>query len=87
MHVNPKKVAMVGAIVLGGWHLVWSLLVALNWAQTLVDFSMWAHMVHMAVLIGPFDVSAAATVVVIASIVGYCIGYMFATVWNKVHRG
>ena len=71
MHANPKKVALVGGTILGGWHVVWSLLVLLGWAQALVEFSMWAHMAHFAVIIGPFDVSAAATVIIIASIVGY----------------
>ena len=85
MHVNPKKVAVVGAVMRGGWHLVWSLLVLVGWAQALVGFSMCAHMVHTAVVIGPFEAGAAATVVIIASFVGYVVGYILATVWNKVH--
>ena len=84
--MNPKKVALVGAVMLGGWHILWSLLVLVGWAQPLVDFSMWAHMVHTAVIIGPFEVGAAVTVIVVASLVGYAVGYIVATVWNKVHR-
>lgn len=87
MHVNPSKVGLVGAVVIGGWHVLWSLLILLGWAQLLVEFSMWAHMIHIAVIIGPFDVSAAATVIIIASIIGYCVGYIIATVWNRVHSG
>ena len=86
MHVNPGKVGLVGAVMLGGWHVAWSLLVLLGWAQAMVDFSMWAHMIHVAVVIGPFDAGAAATVIIIASIVGYCLGYIVASVWNKVHH-
>ena len=86
MHMNPRKVALVGAVVFGGWHVVWSLLVLLGWAQPLLDFSMWAHMIRMSVVAGPFDATAAITVIVVASIVGYCLGYIIATAWNKVHR-
>ena len=85
-YMNPGKVGLVGAVVFGGWHTVWSLLVILGWAQILVDFSLWAHMVHMTVVIGPFDVWAAGTVISVASIIGYCLGYILATVWNKIHN-
>lgn len=85
MQTNPSKVGLVGGTVLGGVHLLWSLLVLLGWAQALVNFSMWAHMARVAVIVGPFDVVAAITVIVIAAAIGYCVGYILATVWNKVH--
>ena len=71
--------------MLGGFHLLWSVLVFLVWAQPLVNFSMWAHMIQSGPVFGPFDVVAALTVIVIASVIGYCVGYILATVWNKVH--
>lgn len=85
--MNPGKVGIVGGAVLGGWHVLWSLLVLVGWAQPLLDFSMWAHMAHTPLVVGPFEVGAATTVVILASVVGYCVGYVLATVWNKVHRG
>ena len=87
MHMNPSKVALVGAVIFGGWHVIWSLLILLGWAQALVDFSMWAHMIHLTVVAGSFDATAALTVIVVASLIGYCLGYIIATVWNKIHRG
>ena len=87
MHVHPRKVGLVGATILGGWHIIWSLLVLVGWAQAMVDFSMWAHMAHVAVIVGPFDASAAITVIVIATVAGYAVGYIVASIWNKVHRG
>ena len=85
MKANPQNVALVVAVMLGGVHTLWAILVALGWAQALADFSMWAHMVHANVVIGPFDGSAAITVIVIASVIGYGIGFVAANVWNKVH--
>ena len=85
MKTNPRKVGLVVGLMLGGVHLLWSVLVALNWAQPLANFSMWAHMVHTSVVIGPFDATAALTVVVVASLIGYCVGYAAGSVWNRVH--
>ncbi|HEY4516335.1 MAG TPA: hypothetical protein VJG64_00110 [Candidatus Paceibacterota bacterium] len=85
MRTDPKKAGLVGAVIIGGWHVVWSLLIILGWAQALVNFSLWAHMLQVPVVAGPFDVAAAATVIVIAAIIGYAVGYILATVWNRVH--
>ena len=85
MRKDPKKAGLVGAVIIGGWHVVWSLLIILGWAQALVNFSLWAHMLQVPVVAGPFDVAAAATVIVIAAIIGYAVGYILATVWNRVH--
>ena len=84
-HLNPKKVGLAVGKFLGGVHLVWAILVALGWAQSLVNFSLWAHMVNMPVIIKAFDLSAAVTVIVVATIVGYVIGYAFARIWNQTH--
>ncbi len=83
---NQKKVGLVFGAMVGGLHVLWSILVLLNWAQPLLDFSLWAHMVHIPVIIGPFEATAAATVIIIAACVGYVVGYAGATVWNRIHR-
>ena len=85
MHTDPKKAGLVGAVIIGGWHVIWSLLVLLGWSQALVNFSLWAHMMQVPVVVGPFDAAAAGTVIVIAAIIGYAVGYILATVWNRVH--
>ena len=83
---NPKKVGLVFGTVLGGVHVLWSLFVLFGIAQALVTFSLWAHMVHVDVAIGPFDAMAAITVIIIAACIGYVVGYIGGTVWNRVHR-
>ena len=86
-HLNPRKTGLAVGKLLGGLHLVWAIVVALGWAQAMVNFSMWAHMISApAIVVGPFDLSAAVTVVVVASVVGYVIGHVFAKVWNWLHR-
>lgn len=83
---NPNKVGFVFGALLGGLHLAWSLLVLSGYAQTVYDFIMWAHMVHLSLVIGPFDLTAAGTLVVVTAIVGYVLGTIGARLWNYFHR-
>lgn len=86
MHLNPSKVGLAVGLFLGAYHLVWSILVAIGWGQAILDFVFWAHMIHMAITVGPFDVTATATLIVLTFVVGYVIGFAFAWIWNKLHR-
>jgi hypothetical protein len=83
---STHKVGLVLAAVLGGWHLIWSLLVLTGVGQVLYDFILWAHMIHLAITIGPFDLTASLTLILITTIFGYVLGYIAALVWNRVHQ-
>lgn len=85
MKTNTHKAGLVGAIILGGFHVLFSVLVFLGWAQSLVNFSMWAHMVQSGPVFLAFDATAAVTVIIVASCIGYAVGFVLSTVWNKVH--
>lgn len=85
-HLNPKQAGLALGILFGGFHLVWSILVALSWGQPLMDFILWAHMVHVPYTVGPFDLTASLTLIVLTFVVGYAVGFVFAKVWNKVHK-
>lgn len=85
MH-NPNKVGMVFGAVLGGMHLVWSILVLTGIGQMIYDFILWAHMIHMNVTIGPFDWTASLTLIVVSALVGYVVGYLATLIWNRIHR-
>ena len=83
---NQNKVGLVFGALFGGFHLVWSLLVLFGVAQAIYDFVLWAHMVHLPLTIGPFDATAAVTLVIITALMGYVLGHIGAWVWNRVHR-
>ncbi|MEK7515371.1 MAG: hypothetical protein AAB555_00345 [Patescibacteria group bacterium] len=85
-HLNPAKTGLAVGKLFGGVHLVWAILVALGWAQVLVNFSQWAHMVSVPVVVGAFDLTAAIIVIIVATAVGYVLGYAFAHIWNYLHR-
>jgi len=83
---SPTKTALAVGVFLGTWHVIWSLLVALNWAQPLYDFILWTHMIHVQLTISPFQPVVAATLVVVTFLLGCVIGYVFALIWNWFHR-
>jgi hypothetical protein len=83
---NPNKVGIVVGALIGGWHLCWSLLVLLRWAQPIIDFIFWAHMIQPIYVIKPFNSLAAITLIVITAILGYVFGFAGAVIWNNLHR-
>ena len=86
MKTQPHKIGLVTGVLLGGLHLVWALLVLLGIAQAISDFIFWAHMIHLSFVIGPFDLTATITLIIITTILGYIFGYIGALVWNRFHR-
>ena len=83
---NPNKVGLVLATLIGVSHLVWGILVATGWAQPLINFIFWAHMIQPIYVIGPFDPMAATVLVIITFFWGYILGFIGGAVWNKLHR-
>ena len=84
--ISPNKVGLVIGTLIGGWHLVWSLLVLLGWAQRIIDFIFWAHMIQPVYVVKSFNLVAAITLIVITAVTGYTFGFVGAVIWNRLHR-
>jgi hypothetical protein len=84
--LDRNKTGVAVGLLLGGWHLLWSLLVAVGWGQPLIDLVLWAHMVHLQYVVGPFEFTAAAALVLLTTLAGYAFGWLFAFVWNILHQ-
>lgn len=80
---NKNKVGIVFGAVLGGFHLMWSLLIFVGVAQMVLDFVFWAHMIYLPIVVGPFNLVAAVTLVVFTAVSGYVFGYVGAWAWNR----
>lgn len=76
---------IVGAFV-GLMHLVWSTIVALGFAQGLIDWIFGLHFLENPYVVSSFDMTKAATLVIVTSLVGYFMGWVFATIWNMVAK-
>lgn len=85
--IDRNKVGMVAGLFLGGWHLVWSLLVFTGWGQPLIDLILWMHMVHVPYVVGPFELRAATVLVTATALGGYAAGWTTAAAWNLLAAG
>jgi hypothetical protein len=83
---NPNKVGIVIGALIGGWHAVWVTLVLVHWAQPILDFIFWAHMIQPVYIVKPFEVAAAVTLIVVTAALGYAFGFFGTIIWNRVHR-
>ena len=68
------------------FHLCWSILVALGWAQPVIDFVFWMHFIKPIYVIEPFEIGKAAILLVTTAGIGFVIGSAFALVWNALHK-
>ncbi len=82
--VNRNRVALFFAVVGGGVHLVWALVVAAGWAQKVVDWLYSLHFVQMTMTVQAFDFVNALYLVVVAFLVAYVAGFVLATLWNLI---
>lgn len=86
MKMNVQKTALTLGVFLGGVHLLWSVLVLIGWAQPLLNFIFWLHMLQNPYQVTGFDITQALLLIIVTFGVGYAVGWVFATLWNKMHK-
>lgn len=86
MKFNVQKTALVLGIFLGLVHVVWSLLVLIGFAQPLLDFIFWVHMLANPYHVTGFTLTQSILLILVTCGVGYLVGYVFAMLWNKMHK-
>jgi thiamine transporter ThiT len=80
--ISAPKTGFAAGILVGLLHLFWAALVALGWAQPLIDFILRLHFIKLSLEIQPFDPGTAAGLVAITSVAGFTVGFVLALVWN-----
>ena len=86
MTVSPLRCGFALGALVALWHLVWSGLVAVGAAQTVLDFILWIHFLKVPVTLQPFSLPIAAVLVAVTFVLGFLLGYVFAALWNWLHR-
>jgi len=84
--IHPMRAGMVLAVLFGGWHLLWSLMVAVGWAQPLVDFIFWIHFIRPVYVIESFNAGTALLLILVTAAIGFITGWSFAFLWNRLHH-
>ncbi len=84
--MNAKKVGLVLGSFIGLVHLVWSVLIALGFAQPLLDFIYSMHSLNNPFMVASFDMMRSIELIGITFVIGNIVGYVFATLWNKLHQ-
>ena len=84
--VNPNKAGLALAVLFGTWHLIWALLVAVGWAQAVLDFAFWMHFLRPIYIVGAFHPGVAVILILVTATFGYLAGYILAAIWNWLHR-
>ena len=86
MRIDPVRAGLIVGLFLALFHAFWALLVALGWAQPLMNFAFWAHFITPPYHIEPFEWARAAILVGFVFIMGAVMGMLAAFLWNALAR-
>jgi hypothetical protein len=84
--INANRSGLILGTFLGGFHLLWSLLVAGGYAQSLLDFVYRIHFLNNPFTVGTFDAKTALILVLFTAVCGYVFGWVLSMLWNRINK-
>lgn len=86
--MDKNKLGLTLGILFALVHALWSLAIAVTQTgmQKFIDWIMMLHSLSMAVIVIPFNLVNALTLIAFTFICGYVTGWVFAAVMNSVKK-
>jgi hypothetical protein len=85
-NLHPARAGLSLAILFGGLHLAWALLIASGWGQVVTDFMLRLNFIKMDYSIDEFNISTALLLIAVTTSAGYILGWGFARLWNSLYK-
>lgn len=82
--MNLLKTSITGGLSLASFHVIWILLVAVGWAQALMDFIFKLHMLNSPFQVQPFELSLAIGLIAMTFTIGFICGVIFYFIKNSL---
>ena len=84
--MNILQVSIISGFSLASLHICWAILVALGWAQSVIDFIFKLHMLNSPFQVQPFEFPFALGLVGVTFLVGCFYGIIFFVVKNAFQK-
>lgn len=82
--LNAHKTGLALGLILVIWHAIWLIIVGIGYGQAALDMVMRIHFLSAPWAVTGFNFVNAITLLIVALVAGYIIGWMFAKIWNKL---
>lgn len=85
-HINVNRAGLIFGAFLGLFHLVWAIMVAVGFAQAILDFIYGIHFLNNPFTVASFEVGTAALLVLVTAVTGYVLGVVLAWLCNLINK-
>jgi hypothetical protein len=83
--LNKNKTGLALGAYFVVLSLIWVIAVALGWAQPFINWVCKIKFVQPVYTIAPFDWGTAVILLIFSAVLGYILGWVLATIWNRIH--
>jgi hypothetical protein len=80
---NAFRAGLGFGVFLAAFHACWAAIVALGWAQPLLDFIFWAHFITPPYHVEAFALERAAALIAFTFAMGLAMGAAAIWLWNR----
>jgi hypothetical protein len=84
-NISKSRTGVVVGALIGLGHVMWSVLVAFGVAQWVINWIFRLHFIQPPYTITAFNFGTAVTLIVVTSVIGFVMGWLFAAIWNVLH--